>query len=242
MRSILIIVAVVIGMIAGICLFVGPAMQRAFFYPRPHALPTVVSETTDTLLNRLQLVLEKHAPIMAKALQPGLSAARIAELEVQGGFHLSEDLKALYHWHNGMPRGSTVGIIPGHRFIPLEEVVQEGDFLAQQLKSASFMQRLAFSVFAAHRKRWVQVLNDGSGDGYFYDPERADSDGAFFFSFSETRSYVWFPSFRNFLSGAIEAYESGAIKPIADGIEFDEDYEKTLKIWMRLGESNDAEL
>ncbi len=242
MRNILIIVVVVIGLIAGICLFAGHWMQRAFFYPKPHALPAVVTDTTDALLNRLQLVLEKKAPLMGRTLQPGLSAAQIAELEVLGGFQLSEDLKALYRWHNGMPRSSTGGLLPGNRFIPLEEVVQENAHLAQQLQSVSFMQRLAFSVFASHRKGWVQVLNDGSGDGYFYDPARADAAGAFFFSFAETRSYVWFPSLRNFLSGVIDAYESGAIRPAADGIEFDEDYEKTQKIWMRLGESNEAQL
>src|SRR5262249_46353189 len=78
-----------------------PAVQRSFFYPKPHGLPPAVPQATDQLLKTLQTVLEANAPAVAKALQPGLPESQIAALEAQGGFHLSDDLRMFYHWHNG---------------------------------------------------------------------------------------------------------------------------------------------
>jgi len=192
-----------------------------------------VGQTTEQLLTHLQAVLETNAQMVARSLQPGLSDAQIAELEAQGGFRLSDDLRALYRWRNGMPTNITVGLLPGQRFIPLAEVVAERALMRQQ-------SGLAFSVFAGHRKSWLHVLDDGAGDGYFYDPERTDAQGAFFFHFAEVGYYVWFPSLRNFLSGVIECYQTQAVKVAADGNGFDEDADHTEKIWSRLGKSRES--
>jgi hypothetical protein len=176
--------------------------------------------------------LETNAPAVMHALQPGLSDVQIAKLETQGGFRLSDDLRALYRWRNGMPTNSTVGLLPGHRFVPLGEAVDERALLGQQ-------SGVAFRVFAGHRRGWLHVLDDGAGDGYFYDPERTDAQGAFFFHFAEVGYYVWFPSVRNFLSGVIACYETQAVKAAADGKSFDEDTVRTEKIWNRLGKSRE---
>jgi cell wall assembly regulator SMI1 len=192
-----------------------------------------VSETTEQLLVHLQTILATNAPIVARSLQPGLSDAQISELETQGGFRLSDDLRTLYRWHNGLPANSTVGLLPGQRFLPLDEAVAERALMRQQSGAA-------FSIFAGHRKSWLHVLDDGAGDGYFYDPERSDGEGAFFFHFAEVGHYVWFPSFRNFLSGVIECYQSQAVKVAADGKSLDEDAERTEKIWSRLGKRKRA--
>ena len=98
----------------------------------------------------------------------------------------------------------------------------------------------AFRVFAGHRRSWLRVLDDGAGDGYFYDPERTDAQGAFFFHFAEASYYVWFPSLRNFLSGVIECYHTQAVKVAADGKSLGEDSGRTEKIWSRLGKSNES--
>ena len=78
-------------------------------------------------------------------------------------------------------------------------------------------------------------LDDGAGDGYFYDPERTDAEGAFFFHFAEVGYYIWFPSLRNFLSGVIECYRTQAIKVAADGKSLEEDFDRTEKVWSRFG-------
>lgn len=216
----------------------GPFAQRSFFYPKARGLPPVIGETTEQLLTRLQAVLETNAPTVAKSLLPGLSDARISALEVEGGFRLSDDLRAFYRWHNGMPTNSTDGLLPGQRFVPLDEIADGRALARQHVDSAS--QRVAFSVFTGHRKSWVRILDDGASDGYFYDPKRTDAEGAFFYHMAEVRYYVWFPSFRNFLAGTIECYEKRAIKLATNGVDLEEDSEKTEKIWERFGKSNDS--
>jgi hypothetical protein len=215
-------------------------MLRSFFYPKPPGLPPVVGQSTDQLLTRLQEVLDTSAPIVAQSLQPGLSDAQISTLESQGDFILSADLRALYHWHNGISSNSTVCLLPGQRFLPLDEMVLKRALFHQQLRSATFAQRAAAAVFAGHRKSWLQVSDDGAGDGYFYDPKRTDAEGAFFQHVAETGYYVWFPSFRNFLAGIIECFETRAVKMTPDTRRLDEDSVLTQKIWERLGKTSET--
>ena len=235
----LLIAVAVVAAIVVTLIVAGPSMQRSFFYPKARGLPPVVSQTTEELLARLQAVLETNAPIVARSLQPGLTDAQIAALEVQGGLRLSDDLRALYRWHNGITTNSAVGLLAGQRFVPLDEVVRERALVAQQVATGSAVQRSAFSVFAGHRTGWVQVLDDGAGDGYFYDPKRTDAEGAFFHHFAEMSYYVWFPSLRNFLAGIVECYESQAIKVAADGKSLDENFDRTEKIWSRFAKSSE---
>jgi len=238
-KQLLVALALVAALVVALIL-AGPSIQRSFFYPKPRGLPPVVSQTTEQLLTRLQSVLETNAPIVARALQPGLSDAQIAALEAQGGFRLSDDLRALYRWHNGLTTNSTVGLLAGQRFVPLDEVVRERALVGQQVASGSAVQRSASSVFAGHRTGWVQVLDDGAGDGYFYDPKRTDAEGAFFHHFAEVGYYLWFPSLRNFLAGVVECYESQAVKMAADGKSLDEDFDRTEKIWTRFAKSSES--
>lgn len=212
-----------------------PFVQRSLFYPKPRHLPPVVSQSTEELLARLQSLLERQAPLVARELQPGLSADQISALEVKGQFHLSDDLRALYRWRNGVRTNSTSELIPGHRFLSLDEIVLERTLLQGQLRTATKVQRAAHSVFTSHRKDWLPILADGAGDGYFFDPKRLENQGAFFYHFTEVSWYVWFPSFRNFLAGAIEGYESRAIRLGTNGTQLDQDFDQMQKIWDRLG-------
>jgi hypothetical protein len=90
MTTVAIIVIIVVGLILA-----APSIQRSFFYPKPRGLPPVVGQSTEQLLVRLQTVLEANAPVVTSALQPGLSDAQISALETQGGFRLSDDVRAL---------------------------------------------------------------------------------------------------------------------------------------------------
>ena len=229
------IVVVVVAILAG------PQLQRAVFYPEARGLPPVVTAATEQLLDRLQAVLETNAPIVAQALQPGLSEAEIAALESKGGFRLSPDLRALYRWHNGMGTNHALQFLPGHWFVPLDELVKDRAITGQQLAAASGLQRTFFAVFAGHTKEWLRVLDDGAGDGYFFDLQRTDAEGAFFFHFAEDSYYIWFPSVRNFLAGVIECYETGAVKVGSDGQSLEENAEQSQQIWEKLGKSNQSE-
>jgi cell wall assembly regulator SMI1 len=238
-RKLLIAIPVLIVVVVVILILAAPYLQRSFFYPKPQGLPPVVDQSTEQLLASLKTVLEIKSPTVTRSLQPGLVDDQILALESQGGFRLSDDLRALYRWHNGMSTNSTDGLLPGHRFVPLDEIVSERSLMRQQVDSASSDQRAAFAVFAGHTKGWIHLFDDGAGDGYFYDPERPESDGAFFYHMAEVGYYVWFPSLRNFLSGTIECYESGAITLATNGEDLDVEYDQTEVIWQRYGKSRD---
>lgn len=231
-------VAIGVGAL-GACALLGPALQRAFFYPKPSRLPARVDGSLDHLLARLEVLLEKHAPLVARSLAPGLSVAEIEALEKEGGVVLSAELRALYRWHNGMKPGYSAELLPGQRFVPLDEAIRDRLHAAKD-KGSGFIGRFAAAVFTGHQTGWLSIVVDGAGDGYFFDPARKEAEGSFFFSFAETRSYVWFPSVQNFVTGICECYETGVVKLAADGKTLDEDYVLSQKIWARLGESTDS--
>jgi cell wall assembly regulator SMI1 len=238
-KVLMIVAGCAVGVVAALIL-AAPALQRSFFYPKPRNLPSVVSQSVEQLLTHLQAALETNAPAVVQALQPGLSEGRISALEAQGGFRLSGDLRAFYRWHNGTATNSTLGLLPGQRFLPLEQCVAERANMGQQTGSVPAAQRASFAVFAGHRKSWVHVLDDGAGDGYFYDPERMDANGAFFYHMAEGGYYVWFPSFRNFLSGVTECYETRCVRLSADGRSLDQDGPGAEKIWQRLAKASES--
>lgn len=229
------------GLIAAIIvalILAAPSLQQALFYPKPRNLPPVVSQTITQLLAQLQAVLETNAPVVAESLQPGLTDAQIAELEAQGGFQLTEDLKALYRWHNGMSTNSTAGLLPGQHFLTLDETVRLRAAAHQEGPSLPAHQRVGLAVVAGHKRGWVQVLDDGAGDGFFFDPERAESEGSFFYHFTEDSHYVWFPSLRNFLGSLIECHQRRIVRMAADGKDLDADFEQMMKSWERFGKSS----
>lgn len=227
--------AIVLALVLAL-LVVVPRATRSFFYPKPGKLPPTVNQTTDELLVRLQGVLEKHAPHVARSLQPGIPDERIRELETKGKFQLSEELRTMYRWHNGTSTNGASELIPMAYFLPLDTVVEERNGLLAQVESGTPAQRAAFNTFAGHTKPWVSMFPDGAGDGYYFDPER----NSFFHHFAEFGSYHWFPSFKNFLAGVIECYESGAIFTTnsTNGVTLDQDFDKTETIWNRFGAGN----
>lgn len=239
-RKLFLIVAGLVFLTGAAIYFAGPSVQRSIFYPKPHGLPPVVGATAQELLARLETFLATNAPTVLLELQPGLSGGEISALEAQGGFRLPEDLRAFYRWHNGMKSNSPFALVPGHYFLPLDNVAMELDRQRRELAGTSFGQRAAYAVFAGHRKTWMQIFDDGAGDGYFFDSKRTDAEGAFFNHFAEGSYYVWFPSFRNFLAGMVESYETGGFKMATDHQSLEEDTERTQKIWERFGRPSEG--
>lgn len=213
----------------------GAFAMRAYLYPTPGLMPKIVSGTTERLLARLESIMQQRAPEIMRALQPGLSESQISKLEQEGGFKLSADLRAFYQWRNGMKATERKQFFPGHRWLSLEEVVAQRLALRSQAESGSIPQKIAFNIFAGHRKPWVPIFDDTAGDGYFYDAGRSGQPGEFFYCFAEIRHYIFFPSFRNFLKGVGDCYEQGVFKLKDDGATFDEDFEKAERVWRDLG-------
>jgi cell wall assembly regulator SMI1 len=231
-----VIVILVVLLVVGNCLLARLAVRR-FFYPRPRAFPPASTDQgIDPLLARLEQVLRDHAPAVSAALRPGLGDEQIDALERQHGCRLSDELRALYRWRDGAPRSTAwIGLVPGHRFVPLAEVLEARDHLTRELRALPAIQWLVFSIFAAHRSGWLNVLEDGCGDGYFFDPARRRAEGSFFFCFAEDRTFLFFRTLADFLAGVIECYEKGIYRA-GGGEELDEDYARSHELWPRFAE------
>jgi cell wall assembly regulator SMI1 len=217
---------------------------RSFFYPTAPRMPAVVREPMSEVLTRLDGVLRANAPHVAEALQPGLSAEAIAKLEEQNHVQLPDEIKSIYGWHNGSARTTNYlsgDFIPGHRFLPLDEALAEK--AASSPGRASWLQRIAYRVFAGHRETWICLFSDGAGDGYWFDPKRKPAEGAVFFNFTETMTYEFFPSAKNLMAGVAKCYERGIfrVKAGSSPPELDEDFQQAAQAWDEYGASNQAQ-
>jgi cell wall assembly regulator SMI1 len=213
--------------IAGVCLalIVAGALgmreaTRHFFYSPAPPMPPVVAGSVNQILDELEQQMKDKAPLMFESLQPGLTEQDITELEEKGGFKLPEEIKAIYRWHNGCrdwkapdkpgPMAISVGPIPGHRFVPLDEAIRQRDEVARQERNATWLQRGVGDLVAGHRRSWISLFDDMAGDGYFFDPQRMQDDGAVFYCFAETGTYAFFPSVKNLLAWVVKCYKTGA--------------------------------
>jgi cell wall assembly regulator SMI1 len=213
-------------------------LVRTFFYPSPTAFPKVVADDIDTALARFEQALHRHAPDTLAALQPGLSDAQIDAIEREHHLRLTDDLRALYRWRNGSPPDARIDLIPGHRFVPLNEAAAFPSLMRQQLAGIAAVQWLAHAIFAGHRTGWLPILDDGAGDGYFYDParRRRRAGGGFFYHFAQDRHYRFFPALANFLVGAAECYETGIYRAGRRG-RSGEDFERSFALWSQYATS-----
>jgi cell wall assembly regulator SMI1 len=234
MNAALTLIAVVVFISLG--LFGLRRLQRSFFYPMPVAMPAAVPDDVRSALGQLESALRKYSPKVLDDLQPGLSEDEIASIQREHRLWLTDDLKALYMWRNGSRADSKTRLVPGHRFLPLQESLQMRAAMRRQVAGQTPVQRIFFEVFAGHRTGWMTVLDDGAGDGYFYDQARANSGGYFFFHFAEDRRYRFFPSLANFLTGAAECYENRIYSFDRDGHAV-EDFELSFPLWPRYASS-----
>jgi cell wall assembly regulator SMI1 len=187
-------------------------LMSGALYPTAPAMPPVVSESADSLLARYEKLLAQQAPAVLSALQPGLSDEQITALETKYGTTLTPDLRSLYRWHNGSQRSPVTHVFPNHMFPPLEDVFDARAIMQKDVKNATGLQRQAFNAFAGHRAAWLDILPDGAGDGYSYDPGRTEAQGSFFFCFAEDGSYDFYPAFRNYLAETLAGFETGVYR------------------------------
>jgi cell wall assembly regulator SMI1 len=214
----------------------GMAMMNAptpeQMYPKAPPMPPPVATPISEMLGRFEKLLAQRAPSVLASLQPGLSDAEIDALESKHGFKLTPDLRALYRWRNGSVSGTTLAAFPDHHFISLPDAVAERDIVIQQVKQQTPEQQKMYAAFAGYREKWLGIVVDAAGDGYFFDPERAEADGSFFFHFAEDAAYDFFPAFRNYLAGVLEGHESGIFTFGQFGAQT-ADFEKAQDIWNR---------
>ncbi len=208
---------------------------REFFYPKPPHMPKVVDRPTEDILKDLDKVLAEKAPSVAIQLQPGLSPRKIDELEKKAGIELTDELRALYMWHNGCSTGSNQDFIPGHLFLSLDTTIKKYLACRQQLKSETILQRIASDVFAGYMDDWITIFGDLFGDGYFYDPNRKNNEGCIFYHITEDVYYFFFPSLKNLLTAITECYKQDAYSQVSGSNTLKQNYEHSKRIFAEFG-------
>ena len=227
----------IIVVLIGLC-GLGLAGLHSWFYPIAAPMPAIVSEPMPEILARLDHIIQTNAPHVSALLQPGLSAIEISRLEAKYQIQIPDEIRLIYQWHNGSCMTTNYPskeFMPGARFLPLDEELEERR--TNLTAKGSWMQRLAYRYLAGYRDPWICLFSDGSGVGYWFDPNRKPSEGSVFFNFNETGSYVFFPSAKNLMAGVAKCYEQGAfhVKAGSSPPQLDEDYSQSEKIWAEFG-------
>jgi cell wall assembly regulator SMI1 len=214
-----------------------PPLPAAEMYPPAPPMPPVVQEGMDRLLAKYERILAEHAPKVLATLQPGLTNAQIDALEAAHRIKLTPDLRSLYRWRNGTPRAAYVDVFPDHEFVPLDQALQTREALRRHRKSESPELQELTAPYVGHRDAWLGLIVDLAGDGCFFDPERSEAEGSFFFCFAEDLRYVFFPSFRNYLAALVEGNESGVFRFGASGAET-VDFHRARTLFRKYGSEN----
>jgi cell wall assembly regulator SMI1 len=125
-------------------------------------------ETVQTLWQRIESWLSRHAPHAWQMLRPGASKAEIQQAEVTLGITLPEDFKASCRIHNGgyalnlatetvmLPGGYALNLTTEMTLLPLEEVVSTWQDLKDCLEDETWANTLP-EHFKEDRSRWPTV-------------------------------------------------------------------------------------
>lgn len=188
-------------------------------YPKsPHDMPERVSTPLPELLASYEKMLVELGFDVAADLQPGLSDDQLEELERKYKMKLSSDMRDLYKWHNGSPTGGN-RVFLYMMFVPLDQSLatklkSETEGRSKDPRVAAFM-----DDWLAHRKSWIEILADGSGNGYFYDPDRINESSSFFYTAHDDFGYEFYPCIGNFIESLLETHRMGLLQKGQHGLE-----------------------
>lgn len=222
---------VMFGLVAMCCggvIWSGKRMIEQTVYPTARDMPEAVKSDMPAMLRKLEKAMAKSAPKTLKALAPGLKAQEIAALEAKYNVTLSQELKDLYMWRNGsMDAEAGAEIMPWFHFSSLEVTLKEREEYNKTVVSEG-------GYFLKHQKTWICVFGSYDG-GYFYDSIRAEAEGAYFMTDTDSMEYTFFPSMGNVIAGMVDCYREGIYKEDAEGALEEVDSDKAEAIWNRYG-------
>jgi cell wall assembly regulator SMI1 len=187
----------------------GVASFRRASYPIATSMPSPPPESVAEILRQLDSRIEEHSPKTFAALRPGLGWDEITAIEREYGIRLTDEMRELYAWHDGIALDSGQPFFGIHQFVPLEHLATSGLAKNQELANATMLQRSFYWALCGHRKNWIDLFPDGAGDGYFVDPTRNPNRGAVFYNFNETCDYRFYPSLSSLMLAISECYDAG---------------------------------
>ncbi len=155
-------------------------------------------------------------PVVSR-LQPGLTDAEVAQIEATLPFRLTQELRAVYRWRNGIPvaEGDILGnlwFFPGFYLPPLQYARQ------------TFEER---KLAKQWRRGWFPLFEDGAGDFYIVPcPQKKTEDKAPVIGFihGEPEQRVEYLDITTMVETIAACYAAGAFFVNSDGIlDIDDD-------------------
>ncbi len=184
------------------------ALRRSS-YPLANNMPQTSTPPLGDVLREIETQIELKAPKTFAALRPGLGQAEIERIERTYGLRLTDEMRQLYEWHDGITIDAKRGLFGIHQFLPLEYVAQSRSAAEKQLSESTMLQRAIYWVLCGHRKNWIDLFPDGAGDGYYADPTRIASKGQIFYNFNEMGDYRFYPTLADLMNAISECYDAG---------------------------------
>lgn len=185
------------------------ASFRRVFYPIAAGMPSPPQQSLADILRELDTRIAEHSPKTYAALRSGLGRDEILAIEREYGIRLTNEMREIYAWHDGIDLDSGQSFFGIHEFVPLEHLAKSELAKTQELAKATALQRAVYWTVCGHRKNWIDLFPDGAGDGYFVDPTRNPDRGAVFYNFNEMGDYRFYPSLSNLMLAISESYDAG---------------------------------
>lgn len=186
-----------------------PAPSADEMYPRPTSLAPATRTPLKELLSQYEGVISELSPAVHTTLQPGLSSEQLDDLQNQHGINLSADIRVLYSWKNGSSGHTSV--FPFYRFVPLSEALEARTHFSKGPQNKSADVKEVYGDWLSFRYSWLCVLDNGCGDGYFYDPDRQKEASSFFHTFHDDVGYAFYPSVGNYVQQLLELHRLGCL-------------------------------
>jgi cell wall assembly regulator SMI1 len=186
-----------------------PLPDDVMYPPSPVDMPACNLTPLPELLARYEEILIKLGVPVATCLNQGLNDDQLDQLESRFSVKLSTDIRNLYKWHNGTPEECTIAIFPLGKMLPLDYSLE----MKHRPRAGNRAPRVEHFMdeWMAFQKSWIEITADGSGNGYYYDPERIDCTSSFFYHAHDDVPYDFYPCIGNFIESLIDEYERGDI-------------------------------
>lgn len=141
MTWLLIFIAVV-----GAISWFGILSLRRASYPKATDMPLPPAEPLAEILQRLESQIKTHSPKRLASLRPGLSHEEVIKTESEYGLRLTDELRELYEWHDGISLESEASFFGIHQFLPLEHLARSRQAMGEGQASSTGLQRVVYAV------------------------------------------------------------------------------------------------
>jgi hypothetical protein len=186
--------------------------------PSPKDLPVSLATPLPELLIEYEGVLKALGVDLETSFQKGLTDSELNALEEKYACELSSDIRELYKWHNGTPIANTIEVFPSGRFLPIDYSLESKASPPPDKRDPEVIRWS--EEMLAFRKSWIEIIADGSGNGFYYDPDRITHSSSFFHNYHDDVPFDFYPCVGNYIQSLIDHNEAGNLKTSEFGIQF----------------------